>query len=181
MIILFGSPGAGKSLQGQILAVRHGWHWLSTGQLLRDSQDPEIMKQMGSGGLVDDRTAKRILGDSLSRVTDIDHVIVDGFPRELSQAKWLIENQPHHGRSISLVMMLEVPEDELIHRLELRERADDKPDSRKERLKIYSRNIKQIVDYFKAQKINVIHVSGIGTVGEVHDRLEAELKLWYLV
>ena len=46
MIVFFGPAGAGKSVQGQILAARFGWRWLSAGQLLRDSKDIEVLKQM---------------------------------------------------------------------------------------------------------------------------------------
>ena len=49
MIIFFGPAGAGKSVQGQILSARHGWRWLSAGQLLRDSKDPELLKVMSTG------------------------------------------------------------------------------------------------------------------------------------
>jgi adenylate kinase len=42
MIVFFGPAGAGKSVQGQILAARYNWRWLSTGQLLRDSHDPKV-------------------------------------------------------------------------------------------------------------------------------------------
>jgi adenylate kinase len=51
MIVFFGPPGAGKSVQGQLLAARQGWRWLSTGQLLRDTKDPEIAKILLSGKL----------------------------------------------------------------------------------------------------------------------------------
>ena len=47
MIIFFGPAGAGKSVQGQILAARHGWRWMSAGQLLRDTHNPELTTQIG--------------------------------------------------------------------------------------------------------------------------------------
>ena len=53
MIVFFGPAGAGKSVQGQMLAARNGWRWLSAGQLLRDTRDPELFAQMRTGGLVD--------------------------------------------------------------------------------------------------------------------------------
>ena len=60
MIIFFGPAGAGKSVQGQILAARHGWRWMSAGQLLRDTHDPELIRQMQSGDLVPPETINRI-------------------------------------------------------------------------------------------------------------------------
>ncbi len=44
MILFFGPAGAGKSVQGQMIAARHGWRWISTGQLLREPHDLEILK-----------------------------------------------------------------------------------------------------------------------------------------
>ena len=61
MIIFFGPAGAGKSVQGQILAARHGWRWLSTGQLLRDTHDAEVLKKMASGELIDDEITNKVM------------------------------------------------------------------------------------------------------------------------
>lgn len=181
MIILFGAPGAGKSLQGQMLAARYGWRWLSAGQMLRDTKDPKVVSQMSTGGLVDDDLANQLIAKALSDSSDVDHVVLDGFPRELPQAKWLIQNQPHAGRSIGLVIVLEVPHDEIVRRLKFRGRPDDKPESAKERLKIYQDKMVPVIDYMKQQKVPVVHMSGLGTVGEVHDRIESELKTWQLL
>ena len=51
MILLFGPPGAGKSMQGQMLAARQGWKWLSTGEMLRRSNDPAVIDILRSGEL----------------------------------------------------------------------------------------------------------------------------------
>jgi len=181
MIIIFGAPGAGKSLQGQMLAARYGWRWLSVGQILRDTKNPDIIKQMSTGQLVDDDFTNSLVSKALKKSDNVDHVILDGYPRELDQAKWLIKNQPHGGRSISLVVVLEVPEKELIRRLQLRGRSDDNPKILKERLKVYQQKVKDVVDYFKQKNVPVIHVSGEGTVGEVYGRVESELKTWRLL
>ena len=61
-------------------------------------------------------------------------LILDGFPREMTQAKWLVENKSHHGRDIELVVVLEVPKSELLKRLAIRGRVDDTPEIIDERL-----------------------------------------------
>ena len=66
MIIFFGPAGSGKSVQGQILAARQGWRWLSTGQLLRDTHDVSVLQTMQAGKLVNPAT---------DRITAIIHAI----------------------------------------------------------------------------------------------------------
>lgn len=181
MIVFFGPAGAGKSVQGQMLAARNGWRWLSAGQLLRDTHDIELIKEMQTGQLVTIEKVNELMGVALKRSKNIDRVILDGFPRKLSQAKWLIDNQPEHQRSIALVIVLEVPRAELLKRLEVRGRVDDTPEAIDERLKIYRSEIYPILSYFAEQGVNVAHVEGAGTVGQVHDRIMEELEACKLV
>jgi adenylate kinase len=176
MIVFFGPAGAGKSVQGQMLAARHGWRWLSAGQLLRDTHDIELIKEMQTGALVNPEKVNKLMGDALKRATNISRVILDGFPRQLEQAKWLIESQPDHQRSIALVIVLEVPRSELLKRLEVRGRVDDTPEAIDERLRIYRTEMYPILSYFTEEHINIVHIDGTGTVGQVHDRIMEELE-----
>lgn len=176
MIIFFGPAGAGKSVQGQMLAARNGWRWLSAGQLLRDTHDFELIKQMQSGQLVNSEQVNQLMGEAIKRSANIDRVILDGFPREMSQAQWLINNQSHHGRDIKLVIVLEVPKSELLKRLEVRGRADDILEVIDERLKIYRTEIYPILTYLTEQNAPIVHIDGVGTVGRVHDKIMEELE-----
>lgn len=176
MIVFFGPAGAGKSVQGQILAARHGWRWLSSGQLLRDSRDPEIAELMRTGALVGSEQTNEVIADALERAKNIDKVILDGYPRKIEQAKWLVETQPRHERSINLAIVLEVPRAELEKRLKVRGRVDDTAEVIEERLNIYRQEIYPILTYLTEQKIKIAHIEGTGTVGQVHDRIESELQ-----
>lgn len=176
MIIFFGPAGAGKSVQGQILAARHGWRWLSAGQLLRDTRDPEVMQCLHEGKLVPIETISRVVGQALESAGDIDKVILDGFPRELAQANWLLESASSHGRKIDLVVVLEVPRQEILERLRLRGRADDTPEAIDVRLGIYRKEIYPILDLLNDNSVPIVHINGVGTVGQVHDSIESELK-----
>ena len=181
MIVFFGPAGAGKSVQGQLLAARNGWRWLSAGQLLRDTHDIELIREMQTGSLVDPAKVNELMGDALKRAKNIDRVILDGFPRQLSQAKWLIESQPEHERSIALVLVMEVPRAELLKRLEVRGRLDDTPEAVDERLRIYRTEIYPILTYLTEQGVRIAHIEGTGTVGQVHDRIMDELAACKLV
>lgn len=176
MIVFFGPAGAGKSVQGQMLAARNDWRWLSAGQMLRDTRDPELFKQMQAGGLADPARVNALMGEAIVRATNIDRVILDGFPRQLSQAQWLVESKDNHGRDLKLVIVLEVPKSELLKRLEVRGRTDDTPEAIEERLNIYRKEMYPILSYLSEHGIAVAHVDGTGTVGQVHDRIMDELK-----
>lgn len=175
MIIFFGPAGAGKSVQGQILAARMGWRWLSAGQLLRDTHDKELIHVMNEGGLVESSKVDQLFSEAFKKADKISTVIVDGYPRELVQAKWLVKSQPEHGRAIKLIVVLEVPRAELLKRLELRGRADDTPEAIDTRLNIYRQEIYPILTFLAGEGVPVAHIDGVGTVGQVHDRIVEEL------
>jgi adenylate kinase len=181
MIVFFGPAGAGKSVQGQLLAARNGWRWLSSGQLLRDTHDIELIKEMQTGKLVTPERVNELMADALKRAKNISRVILDGYPRQLSQAKWLVENQPLHERAIALVIVVEVPRAELLKRLEVRGRADDTPEIIDERLRIYRTEMYPVLSYLTEQGVNIAHIDGTGSVGQVHDRIMEELAACNLV
>ncbi len=81
MIVFFGPAGAGKSVQGQILSARHGWRWLSAGQMLRDTHDHDLIRDMQSGNLVDEQRVNTIMRNGLKASADLEHVILDGYPQ----------------------------------------------------------------------------------------------------
>ncbi len=176
MIVFFGPAGAGKSVQGQILAARMGWRWLGAGQILRDMHNPEIMQIIHEGGLLPHEQIVQIMGEAISKAGDIDQVILDGFPRELPQAQWLIDSKTDHGRDIGLVVVLEVPREELLKRLAIRGRADDTPEAIDHRLAIYRQEMYPILSLLSDNGIPVVHIDGVGPVGEIHDRIFAELQ-----
>jgi adenylate kinase len=181
MIVFFGPAGAGKSVQGQIMAARHGWRWLSIGQLLRDTHDIEVLKEMQTGQLLGSELVNRVVTEALNNAKDIDKVILDGFPRRLDQAEWLIDSQKTLGRMIDLAIVLEVPKAEIMDRLHVRGRVDDTPEAIEERLQLYRKDIYAILALMNERKVPITHVDGTGTVGQVHDRIEAELAACTLV
>lgn len=175
MIVFFGPAGSGKSVQGQILAARHGWRWLSAGQLLRDTKDPEVLQCLHEGNLVPTATISRIMEQALDSAREIEKVILDGIPREVAQAQWLLDAKDNFDRKIDLAIVLEVPRQEILKRLSLRGRADDTPEAIDVRLGIYRKEIYPILELFNENGVPIVHLNGVGTVGQVHDAIEAEL------
>ena len=74
MIALFGPAGSGKTLQGQILAEKYGWKWLSGGQLLRDQNNPAMNETMKAGELVDDTFVVNMMHDAMKAAEYDDQI-----------------------------------------------------------------------------------------------------------
>ncbi len=170
MIILMGLAGSGKSTQGQMLAEATGKVWLSAGQVLRNTGDPEIKTIQERGELVPDEVTERLMVEGmLQAVREGKDVILDGFPRDMKQAHWIAENLASVMRQ---VVIIEVPKEELIRRLELRGRADDTREAIEERFRIVEQNIYSVCEILKAQGIRIDKIDGVGTPEEVFARLE---------
>jgi adenylate kinase len=181
MVIFFGPPGSGKSVQGQILAARHGWRWLSTGQLLRETSNVDVIATMRKGVMVNDELVNHVFDEALHRAHDIDHIIIDGYPRHVEQAKWLLELLPKHARTIEAVIILDVTDDEILHRLEIRGRLDDAPEIVKKRIQDYHEQTQPVINFLADQGIHVERVDGMDSVGTVHDRIEKVMEACSLV
>lgn len=181
MIIFFGPAGAGKSVQAQLLAAQLGWRSLSAGQLLRDSRNSDVLRNMAEGSLVDNDTVNAIMTQALQRAKSVDTIILDGYPRVVEQAAWLIDSQPSHGRSIGAAIVLQVPHDELLERLHIRGRLDDSDGAINERLAIYEEETNPILDYLKSQGVQVLEIDGSGSVSDVHQKIVEALTTCKLI
>lgn len=177
MILLFGPTGAGKSMQGQMLAVRQGWKWLSTGQMLRDSDDPEVIQVLKSGELVSDELTYEVFDKAIqdAKAKHFPRTIVDGFPRTKEQAQWLADYMEKNGEQIDLVIALEVPETEIMSRLDKRGRMEDTPETIARRMTIYRQKMYPVLGSFAEEGIRIVHLDGTGTAGEVHDKIYDEV------
>jgi adenylate kinase len=176
MIIVFGPAGAGKSVQSKLLAKAKNWKWLSAGQLLRDTNKKDLQETLLTGKLVPADDINLVMAKAFKEAANVDRVILDGFPRQMLQAKWLIEKSPFHGHSVSAVVVIDIDKDEVLKRLTLRGRADDTPSAIEERLEIYHTKIKPVIEYFASQNVEIIYIDGDGTIDQVHNRIMEKLK-----
>ncbi|MFH1225025.1 MAG: nucleoside monophosphate kinase [Candidatus Diapherotrites archaeon] len=206
-IILLGAPGSGKGTVAQFLVERYAFTQLSTGDMLRSElrRRTPLGKKAGpimkSGGLVPDELVAKIVAERLSESVvkhkrsslscggDCSHcaghvqgsegIALDGFPRNLGQAKILDELLAKHGLKIELVLLIDVAEKEIIRRLsgrrqcencnrvygvdmkpekagicdecggKLIQRADDSEKVVKERLALYKKTGEPLVKYYE--------------------------------
>ncbi|HUD10379.1 MAG TPA: nucleoside monophosphate kinase [Candidatus Saccharimonadales bacterium] len=172
MVLFFGPPGSGKSVQGELLVVRNKCRWLSTGQLFRDSSDPEVLKRMATGELIDDELTNKVLDEALLNGDQKARIVLDGYPRNTMQAKWLEERLLSYNREIKCLIVFNVPKDELIKRLSGRGRTEDAPEVIERRLNIYYERTKPVIDFYRKRKVPVYEINGVGSVGVVHDRIQ---------
>ena len=168
MIILFGLAGSGKGTQGKALSEIFGWRTISVGQAIRDTG--EYADTIDKGNLIPDEDVIRLMTKQIekSEAEGFD-VILDGYPRTTVQAEWLVE---HMADKLDGAIILEVPKEELYERLSLRGRDDDKEkESIDRRFEIFEQNICSILPLLEAKNIPIRHVDGVGSIGEVTDRL----------
>ena len=173
MIILFGLAGSGKGTQGKALSEIFGWRWLSVGEAIRQHGGYEEI--INNGGLIPDEDVIRLMGKQIEKAEEEGFdVILDGYPRDKVQAEYIAENM---ADKIDGAIILEVPKDELLERLALRGRDDDKErDSIMRRFGIFEENIGQILPLLEAKGIPVKRVDGVGAGEEVTGRLVAVVK-----
>jgi len=174
MIALFGPAGSGKSLQGEILAEKYGWKWLSVGQLLRDQNDVEIDEKLKTGELFDDEFVTKLMHGAMVDMEALGvEVILDGYPRNEAQAKRMAENGDM--KMVKGAIVLEVDKKELWERIEERGRDDDTREAVERRWEIFEQNMCSIVPLFEKENVKITTVDGMGTVEEITARLEAVL------
>lgn len=173
MIVLFGLAGSGKGTQGKALSEIFGWRALSVGEAIRQSGEHQDI--VAKGGLIPDEEVINLMNRQISKAEDEGfELILDGYPRSEAQAKYIVENM---AGKVNGAIVLEVPKEELLKRLELRGRSDDQSrESVERRFEIFEQNIRPILRLFEEAGIRVERVDGVGKIEEVTARLVATVK-----
>lgn len=184
-VIIFGAPGSGKGTQSQMIGQKYGLEHVSTGEILRNeiAQGTELGKladsYMSHGNLVPDDIVIEILDHLITTHKDSKGFIFDGFPRTLPQGIALDEILSRHSQSVSVVLSLEVEEDELIERLlnrgKVSGRSDDNRQTIESRLNVYYSQTAPLKDFYaKQQKLKKI--KGSGSIENIFKSIENEIN-----
>jgi adenylate kinase len=207
-IVFFGPPGSGKGTQACLASAHFGLVHLSTGSLFREEVQKEtdlglrIREIMESGSLISDEIVNEQV---FSKISCIEEFLLDGYPRNVSQAGNLDLHLTEIGRPLTGALQLIVPDGEVIARLSdrltctgcgqisdansepdlgrncsacgnpLAIREDDRPEVIRERLEHYRMETRPLVDYYSGR---MLEIDGLGTVQEVFTRIRESLSTW---
>jgi adenylate kinase len=207
-LILVGPPGAGKGTQAERLTEDFGLPYYATGNILREAvaNGTELGKvakeHMDAGGLVPDDVIIGVILEALQTDAAADGFLLDGFPRTVPQADALGEALQKAGRKISAVLLIDVPDEEVVRRLSgrrvsksgrvyhvdfdppkhpdrcdidgsaLTQRDDDKPETIRKRLAVYHDQTEPLVEYYEGRDL-LRRFDGTRTPTEVHDHVRA--------
>ncbi len=179
-LVLVGPPGAGKGTQAERLAQRLDVPHISTGDLFRANlgrRTPlgvEAKRYMDAGELVPDKVTVGMVRDRLRDGDAAKGFILDGFPRNVSQAESLGELLAERGETLDAVVELRVSEDLLVQRLLGRGRADDTEDVIRRRQQVYRDETAPLLDHFAEQ---LVSVDAVGSVEEITERVVEALRV----
>lgn len=184
-IVIFGAPGSGKGTQSARIVEEYGVSHISTGDVLRaeikkGSELGKVAKgYIDQGQLLPDALIIDILASVLDSLKDSRGVIFDGFPRTIPQAEALKKMLSERGQDVSVMLDLDVPEDELIDRLIKRGqesgRADDNLETIKKRLTVYSEQTSPLKDFYKAEG-KYQHINGVGSMDAIFDEIASVIS-----
>jgi len=180
-IVLLGPPGSGKGTQAQRLRDQLGFAALATGDLLREARDAgtdlgrRAAECMDRGDLVPDDLIVAMIHESIASHDD-EPILLDGFPRTVTQADVLVGVLEAHARELTAVVLLDVPDDVVAERISGRRdgRGDDRPETVRRRLDVYHRETEPLVVYYSARGL-LRRVDGAHDTDAVQARIRAAL------
>ncbi len=183
-VVFLGPPGSGKGTQAKLLAERLKVPAISTGDILRaavrDRTPLGLQAQavMEKGELVSDDLIVSLIRERTAARDARDGFILDGFPRTLEQGRALEKMLADKGEVLSAVVNFGVPESVLVERMQGRAgaegRADDRPETVVERLRVYREKTEPLAGFYQERAL-LQDVDGVGTVDQVAARIDDAL------
>jgi adenylate kinase len=158
-LLIMGPPGSGKGTQAEVLAERLDVPAISTGEMLRGevAEGTELGKRVEStleeGALVDDETMAAVVRRRLAKEDARRGFLLDGYPRTAGQAGTLERILGDQGAELDAVVVLEVPEQELVNRALGRRRADDSEEVIRRRLEVYREKTEPVVSFYRRRSL----------------------------
>lgn len=183
-IVIFGAPGSGKGTQSDKIAERYGLQHVSTGEILREeiASSTDLGKladsYMSKGELVPDCVVIEMLEELIARNKGAKGFIFDGFPRTVPQGEALNQLLQRHDETVTIVVSLEVEDEELVDRLLKRGaisgRTDDNRKTIESRLRVYYRQTAPLKDFYRSKDL-LKEIKGIGSVESIFESIVKEI------
>ena len=179
-LILLGSPGSGKGTQATFLAEKFKIPHISTGEILRQaiarktSIGTRARSYLEAGELVPDMLIMALIRERLVKQDTLNGWILDGFPRNLAQARALDAILMIIGQKYPIVVNFNVNTESLIRRMLQRGRQDDTENAIRRRLEIYQERTTPLINLYRNRHC-LIQIDGNRSVAEVTSSLENAL------
>ena len=185
-IILFGPPGAGKGTQSKYLVSKLNNFQISTGDILRDEIKKnsdigqQIINNMNDGKFVSDEIVNSLIEKLIDDPHKKDKLIFDGYPRSLSQAKYLDRLLDRSNQKIDHIFFLNVNKDIIIERIEKRKilenRSDDNSDTIIKRYDKYMETTRPVLDYY-SKNLNFHEINGKQEIDQITREIETFINV----
>lgn len=166
-----GIAGSGKGTQGKLLGAILKHTVISTGELLRNHGSAEQQARMHRGEILADEEVTALLDKALSGLEKPGDTILDGYPRTLNQAGWLLSAQNQQRFKVRYVIHLKASPEAVKARLLDRARADDHNGAIESRFNDYKQATLPILEYYRGEGVPVIEVNAEQPIEDVHQEL----------
>jgi adenylate kinase len=184
-IVIFGAPGSGKGTQSETMIAKYGLDYISTGAVLRAALEEgselglTAKEYMNKGLLVPDELIIQLIAGFLDERKDSKGVLFDGFPRTIPQARALKELLNARGTDISVLLDLQVDDEELIKRLlergKISGRSGDNLETIKSRLDVYHTQTAPLATYYISEG-KYTAIKGVGSIADIFQRIDEAIQ-----
>lgn len=175
MILLMGIAGSGKGTQAKLLTDKHGYHLVTMGDVLRMYITGEQRERMLKGELLSDDEVTAIIDKVLQTLPEGEEIILDGYPRTIPQAQWLLEQAKAGRFNLDKAFHLVASRDAVKQRLLGRARVDDQDAAIEKRFDEYERATAPLLDWLKQNGVQVIDINAERSVEDVNKDIDSHL------
>lgn len=176
MILLMGIAGSGKGTQGKMLADQYGLQLVSMGDVLRMYATGALREKMLAGELLDDQEIISIIDKVFTSIAKDGDILMDGFPRTIPQAEWLVDQVKAGRFELNLALHLVASREAVKERLLKRARIDDNDEAIEARFDEYERSTQPLLAWLSEHGVKVANVNAEQSVEDVNKELVSILK-----